>query len=69
MSVISLFSGAFCKEASVIAALETTTGLSVVRDADLTALAGKLSGLGADKIEKAFSAPLALRLSTSATGG
>ncbi|WP_029459618.1 response regulator [Solidesulfovibrio alcoholivorans] len=56
MSVISLFSGAFCKEAAVIAALETTTGLPVVRDADLTDLAGKLSGLGPDKIGKAFSA-------------
>ncbi len=56
MSVISLFSGAFCKDASVVAALESTTGLPVVRDADLTALAGKLSGLGEDKIGKAFTA-------------
>lgn len=56
MSVISLFSGAFCKDEAVIAALAATTGLPIVRDADLTALAVKLSGLGADKIEKAFSA-------------
>lgn len=56
MSVISLFSGAFCKDEAVIAALAGTTGLPIVRDADLTALAVKLSGLGLDKIEKAFSA-------------
>ncbi len=56
MSVISLFSGAFCKEDSVLAALAGTTGLPIVRDADLIAQAASLSGLGADKIEKAFSA-------------
>ncbi|EHJ49074.1 response regulator receiver protein [Solidesulfovibrio carbinoliphilus subsp. oakridgensis] len=56
MSVISIFSGVFCKEQSVVAALHDATGLPIVRDAELVALAAKLSGLGADKIEKAFSA-------------
>jgi CheY-like chemotaxis protein len=56
MSVISIFSGVFCKEQSVVAALHDATGLPIVRDADLVALAAKLSGLGADRIEKAFSA-------------
>ena len=55
MSVIALFSGIFCKEQSVVAAVNAATGLPIVRDADLVALAAKLSGLGADKIEKAFS--------------
>ena len=55
MSVIALFSGLYCKEQSVLAALAEKTGLPVVHDADLTALAAKLSGLGLDKIEKAFS--------------
>ncbi|MFU2210508.1 response regulator [Solidesulfovibrio sp. C21] len=56
MSVISLFSGVYCKEQSVVAALAEKTGLPVVRDEDMTLLAAKLSGLGLDKIEKAFSA-------------
>jgi len=56
MSVISLFSGVFCKEQSVVGALHDATGLPIVRDADLVAEAAKLSGLGADKIEKAFTA-------------
>ena len=56
MSVISIFSGLYCKEQSVVAALAEKTGLPILRDDDLTALAAKLSGLGLDKIEKAFSA-------------
>jgi CheY-like chemotaxis protein len=56
MSVISIFSGVYCKEQSVVAALHEATGLPIVRDADLVALAARLSGLAADKIEKAFSA-------------
>jgi len=56
MSVISFFSGVYCKEQSVVAAVHETTGLPIVPDADLVALAAKLSGLGADKIEKAFTA-------------
>ena len=56
MSVISFFSGVFCRESSVVAAVHETTGLAIVRDAELVAEAAKLSGLAADKIEKAFSA-------------
>ena len=56
MSVISIFSGVFCKEQSVVAAVHEATGLPIVRDADLVAAAATMSGLGADKIEKAFSA-------------
>jgi two-component system, OmpR family, response regulator CpxR len=55
MSVISISSGVFCKDQSVVAALHDATGLPIARDADLVALAIKLSGLGQDKIEKAFS--------------
>ncbi|MHC1713487.1 MAG: cytidylate kinase family protein [Solidesulfovibrio sp.] len=55
MSVISISSGVFCREQSVVAALHDATGLPIVHDADLVALAVKLSGLGSDKIEKAFS--------------
>ena len=56
MSVISFFSGEYCREQSVVEAVHGTTGLSIVRDAELVADAAKLSGLGADKIEKAFEA-------------
>ncbi len=56
MSVISFFSGVFCQEQPVVAAVHEATGLPIVRDADLVAVAAELSGLGADKIEKAFSA-------------
>jgi CheY-like chemotaxis protein len=56
MSVISFFSGVFCREASVVAAVRETTGLPILGDADLVAAAARLSGLPPDKIEKAFSA-------------
>ncbi len=56
MSVISIFSGVFCKEESVVAAVHEATGLPIVRDAALADEAARLSGLGADKIGKAFSA-------------
>jgi CheY-like chemotaxis protein len=56
MSVISFFSGVYCREASVVAAVHDTTGLPIVRDTDLVATAAKLSGLSPDRIEKAFTA-------------
>jgi two-component system, OmpR family, response regulator CpxR len=56
MSVISFFSGVCCRESSVVAAVHETTGLPIVRDAELVATAAKLAGLSPDKIEKAFSA-------------
>lgn len=56
MSVITFYSGSYCREAEVVAAVAEATGLPVVRDAELVDAATKLSGLGADKIEKAFSA-------------
>jgi len=60
MSVISLFSGAFCKDQPVVAAIQAATRLPVVADADLVQAAGALSGLGSDKIARAFSAKTSL---------
>jgi len=56
MSVISIFSGAFCGEDELVSALLERTGFRRVSDRDVVALAGQRSGLPEAKIAQAFSA-------------
>ncbi|MGD8958341.1 MAG: response regulator [Desulfobacteraceae bacterium] len=55
MSVISLFSGVFCKEESVAAEILKKTGCRKIGDEDVIASASQLSGIPANKIRRAFS--------------
>ncbi len=54
MSNIFIFNGDFCEGSSVVKEVLERTGLRLVRDKDLLAAAGKLSGLSEQKLEKAF---------------
>lgn len=56
MSVITIFSGAYCQEEPLVRKLLSGTGYKLVADADIVAQAGKTSNMAARKIEKAFSA-------------
>lgn len=56
MSVITVFSGTFCNEDSVLHALMGQTGFKPVNDADLIAQASQLSGLAEDRIGRTFTA-------------
>lgn len=56
MSVVASFSGTHCKAEQLIQELASVTGLTVLRDEDMAARAGALSGMGESKIVKAFSA-------------
>jgi two-component system, OmpR family, response regulator CpxR len=55
MTAISIFSGIFCGEEPVVAALVSETGYDLVRDTDIVLEASRLSGLSQQKIERAFS--------------
>jgi CheY-like chemotaxis protein len=55
MSSISIFSGSFCSEDSVVEALAARTGYVVVADDDIVAEASRLSGIGPDRIRRIFS--------------
>jgi CheY-like chemotaxis protein len=56
MPIITIFSGTFCKEQSVVAKLLSDTGYRLVMDKDVLARASDLSGVAEDKLERAFSA-------------
>ncbi|MCD6305655.1 MAG: response regulator [Deltaproteobacteria bacterium] len=56
MTTISIFSGAFCNEESVINGLESATGYELARDADMVREASRISSIPEQKIERAFSA-------------
>jgi CheY-like chemotaxis protein len=56
MSVITIFSGTFCKEEAVIGEILSAIGYRLVTEADLVGEAGKASGIGENKIRRAFSA-------------
>jgi len=56
MSVITIFSGAFCKEESIIKEIIRTTGYKSVTDNDVVSRAEKISGMAENKIRNAFSA-------------
>ncbi len=56
MSIISIFSGAFCRSEEVIEEVCTSTGFKVMSDDDAVAAAHDISGISADKIRRAFAA-------------
>ena len=56
MSVITIFSGTFCKEEPVVKNVLSSTGYKLLTDNDIVAEASRLSGMPANKIMKAFSA-------------
>jgi two-component system response regulator CpxR len=56
MSVITIFSGTFCLEESVVQEVKERTGYRLIGDGDVIAAASKLSGMAESKIERAFSA-------------
>lgn len=56
MPIITIFSGTFCKQQRVVAKLISDTGCRLVADKDIIARASALSGMGEDKLRRAFSA-------------
>jgi len=56
MSVIAIFSGTFCEEEHVVKNVLSSTGYKLVTDNDIVAEAGRLSGISANKLMRAFSA-------------
>lgn len=55
MSVITIFSGLFCKENDVLQDIAESTGYPVISDHQIIETASRLSGIAAGKIKKAFS--------------
>lgn len=56
MSVVNIFSGTFCNAEQVVGDVRDSTGFKVVSDADAVSAAHALSGIVADKIQRAFEA-------------
>ena len=56
MSVITIFSGIFCKEEAVINEILSAIGYRLVTEAEVVTEASKGSGIGENKIRRAFSA-------------
>jgi len=55
VSVITVFSGVFCKEDHVVRNLLAKTGYKLVTDKDIVTGASKLSGISEGKVNRAFS--------------
>ncbi len=60
MSSISIFSGSFCREDSVVDHLVTRTHYQLVSDEDIVLEASRLSGMEPDKIRRAFAAKVSV---------
>ena len=56
MSVIAIFSGAFCKEEAVIREILSAIDYRLVTESEVVTEASKASGIGENKIRRAFSA-------------
>jgi two-component system, OmpR family, response regulator CpxR len=56
MSIISIFSGTFCNEETLIEELTRHSGYTLLRDKEIVHTASSLSKMPVSKIEKAFSA-------------
>ena len=56
MSVVSFFSGTFCREDRIVSAFQEKTGKTLFSDSEALADASVSSGLPANKIERAFTA-------------
>ncbi len=54
MSVITIFSGAFCEEESVVKNVLSASGFKLIMDNDIVARASRLSKMSANKISRAF---------------
>jgi CheY-like chemotaxis protein len=54
MSVIGVFSSAFCNAEQVADQVQASTGLKALADEDVVAAANKLSGIAVEKIRRAF---------------
>ncbi len=55
MPIVSLFHGTYCAEEDVLAKLASRAGHRLIRDEDVVSAASTLSGLGKNKIQRAFS--------------
>ena len=60
MSSISIFSGSFCREDSVVDALVARTHYKLVSDEDIVLEASRLSGMEPDKIRRVFAAKVSV---------
>ena len=56
MSVITVFSGTYCREEAVVQHLASKTGFEIVSDHEIVQMASASSDLGESKITRAFSA-------------
>jgi two-component system response regulator CpxR len=56
MAVISIFSGVFCEEEAVLTEILSAVGYKLVTDSDIVNAASKLSGMGENRVRRAFSA-------------
>ena len=56
MSIISIYSGVFCKEKNLLKDLIQKTGYKYLADHDIVSAASSISGFSDNKIKKAFSA-------------
>jgi two-component system, OmpR family, response regulator CpxR len=56
MTVITVFSGSFCKEEQVCTEVQTRTGQKCFSDKEVVVEASRLSGMAENKFERAFSA-------------
>lgn len=56
MSIISIYSGVFCKEKNLLKDLIQKTGYKCLSDHDIVSAASSISGFSDNKIKKAFSA-------------
>lgn len=55
MSVISMFSGAFCKDELIIKEVISSTGYTLITDEEILSSAGRMAGIDSGKIQRAFS--------------
>ncbi|MFH1349755.1 MAG: response regulator [Pseudomonadota bacterium] len=56
MSIITIFSGTFCKEDSVVESVINITGYRLITDKQIIEKASRASGMAYSKVERAFSA-------------
>ncbi len=55
MSVITIFSGVFCKDEPIVKKISETTGYKIITDNVIASEASKISGMSENKIKNAFS--------------
>ncbi|WP_028318251.1 response regulator [Desulfobulbus elongatus] len=60
MSVITVFNALHCNEEQIVPRLVDTTGYRLVGDGEIAALAGKMSGIPAERVSRAFAAKTSL---------